>query len=107
MGAWGRSVFFLPRHCPVPPDIRLDWETYAPEEKEDQLLELLVFYGPPFPLRNQDGNELLWPESPESSRSFWSPSLSHESMSSLEAAHSVSKLGGRSRACCPGVASGP
>ncbi|XP_016051691.1 PREDICTED: deleted in lung and esophageal cancer protein 1, partial [Miniopterus natalensis] len=81
-------------HNYSPCDIRLDWETYAPEEKEDQLLELLVFYGPPFPLRNQDGNELLWPETPESSRSFWSPSVSHESMSSLEAAHSEESSSG-------------
>ncbi|XP_036049559.1 deleted in lung and esophageal cancer protein 1 [Onychomys torridus] len=42
-----------------PCDIRLDWETYLPEQKEDRLLELLVFYGPPFPLRDQAGNELV------------------------------------------------
>nr|KAF6420247.1 DLEC1 cilia and flagella associated protein [Molossus molossus] len=71
-----------------PCDIRLDWETYAPEEKEDRLLELLVFYGPPFPLRNQDGSELLCPETPESSSSLSSPSLSKE-LSSHEAAHSA------------------
>ncbi|XP_027987871.2 deleted in lung and esophageal cancer protein 1 [Eptesicus fuscus] len=75
-----------------PCDIRLDWETYAPEVKEDQLLELLVFYGPPFPLRDQDGNEVLCPETPESSSSSQSPSVSNgssESSSSSEAAHSA------------------
>lgn len=49
------------------PDIRLDWETYIPEENDDQLLELLVFYGPPFPLRDQDGNEIVYPETSEAS----------------------------------------
>ncbi|XP_073916121.1 deleted in lung and esophageal cancer protein 1 isoform X3 [Castor canadensis] len=48
-----------------PCDIRLDWETYVPENKEDRLLELLVFYGPPFPLRDQAGNELPCPETSE------------------------------------------
>uniref|UniRef100_A0A452FIH2 DLEC1 cilia and flagella associated protein n=1 Tax=Capra hircus TaxID=9925 RepID=A0A452FIH2_CAPHI len=66
-----------------PCDIRLDWETYTPEDREDRLLELLVFYGPPFPLRDHAGNDLLYPETPESSGSFWSPSPS-ESESSRE-----------------------
>ncbi|XP_051058224.1 deleted in lung and esophageal cancer protein 1 [Phodopus roborovskii] len=64
-----------------PCDIRLDWATYVPEEKEDRLLELLVFYGPPFPLLDQAGNELLCPETPEAS-SPESPSLSSVSVSS-------------------------
>ncbi|XP_022409416.1 deleted in lung and esophageal cancer protein 1-like isoform X1 [Delphinapterus leucas] len=72
-----------------PCDIRLDWETYAPEAKEDRLLELLVSYGPPFPLRDQAGNGLLCPETPESSSSFWSPSPSDVSKSSREAAQSA------------------
>ncbi|XP_045055704.2 deleted in lung and esophageal cancer protein 1 isoform X4 [Desmodus rotundus] len=72
-----------------PCDIRLDWETYAPEEKEDQLVELLVFYGTPFPLQDQAGNDLLSPEIPDSSSSFWSPSVSNESLSSQEAAQSA------------------
>lgn len=75
------------------PDIRLDWETYTPEDREDRLLELLVFYGPPFPLRDHAGNDLLYPETPESSGSFWSPSPS-ESESSREATPSVSTGGG-------------
>ncbi|GAB5576966.1 deleted in lung and esophageal cancer protein 1 isoform X2 [Prionailurus iriomotensis] len=69
-------------------DIRLDWETYTPEDREDRLVELLVFYGPPFPLRDQAGNDLLCPETPASSSSFWSPSSSDESDSSREAAQS-------------------
>lgn len=71
-----------------PCDIRLDWETYTPEDREDRLLELLVFYGPPFPLRDHAGNDLLYPETPESSGSFWSPSPS-ESESSREATPSA------------------
>ncbi|XP_014701250.1 deleted in lung and esophageal cancer protein 1 isoform X1 [Equus asinus] len=62
-----------------PCDIRLDWETYVPEDKEDRLVELLVFYGPPFPLRDQAGNDLVCPETPESSSSIWSPSPSNMS----------------------------
>ncbi|XP_045292512.1 deleted in lung and esophageal cancer protein 1 isoform X4 [Leopardus geoffroyi] len=77
-----------------PCDIRLDWETYTPEDREDRLVELLVFYGPPFPLRDQAGNDLLCPETPASSSSFWSPSCSAESDSSREAAQSAE---GRSR----------
>ncbi|XP_054936117.1 deleted in lung and esophageal cancer protein 1 isoform X4 [Physeter macrocephalus] len=71
-----------------PCDIRLDWETYAPEDREDRLLELLVSYGPPFPLRDQAGNDLLCPETPESSSSFWSPSPSDVSKFGREAAQS-------------------
>lgn len=93
----GKIRLLLPSSSPLcptsAPDIRLDWETYALEEKEDRLLELLVFYGPPFPLRNPDGSELLCPETPESSSSLSSPSLSNKSLSSHEAAHSVSKVG--------------
>nr|XP_058933225.1 deleted in lung and esophageal cancer protein 1 isoform X10 [Kogia breviceps] len=72
-----------------PCDIRLDWETYTPEDREDRLLELLVSYGPPFPLRDQAGNDLLCPETPESSSSFWSPSPSDVSKSGREAAQSA------------------
>lgn len=80
---------------PLPPaDIRLDWETYMPEDREDRLVELLVFYGPPFPLRDQAGNDLLCPETPESSSSFLSPSPSNTSDSSHEAVHTVSRGGG-------------
>uniref|UniRef100_A0A8C5P4T4 Deleted in lung and esophageal cancer 1 n=1 Tax=Jaculus jaculus TaxID=51337 RepID=A0A8C5P4T4_JACJA len=50
-----------------PCDIRLDWQTYVPEDRDDRLLELLVFYGPHFPLRDHAGNELVCPESPEAS----------------------------------------
>lgn len=89
-----RNCLSLLLTLPTPaPDIRLDWETYALEEREDQLLELLVFYGPPFPLRDKDGNEVLCPETQESSRSSQSPSVSKESSSSPEVAHSVSTAG--------------
>lgn len=47
-----------------------------------------MFYGPPFPLRDHAGNDLLYPETPESSGSFWSPSPS-ESESSREATPSA------------------
>ncbi|XP_037587254.1 deleted in lung and esophageal cancer protein 1 isoform X3 [Cebus imitator] len=79
-----------------PCDIRLDWETYAPEDKEDRLVELLVFYGPPFPLRDAAGNELVHPDTPEGSCLLWSPSpsrsseFSHETDSSVEGSSSAS-----------------
>lgn len=57
-------------------------------------MELLVFYGPPFPLPDQDGNNLLCPETPESSISSLSSSLSNESESSHEAVQAV-RSGGR------------
>ncbi|XP_063116398.1 deleted in lung and esophageal cancer protein 1 isoform X12 [Cavia porcellus] len=50
-----------------PCDIRLDWETYVPEDKADKLVELRVFYGPPFPLKDQAGNEIVCPEKPKNS----------------------------------------
>uniref|UniRef100_A0A673U2J6 DLEC1 cilia and flagella associated protein n=1 Tax=Suricata suricatta TaxID=37032 RepID=A0A673U2J6_SURSU len=77
-----------------PCDIRLDWETYTPEDREDWLVELLVFYGPPFPLRDQAGNDPLCPETPESSSSFWSPSPSNESESSHEVVQSAESCSG-------------
>lgn len=67
-----------------PCDIRLDWVIYVPEDKEDKLVDLLVFYGPPFPLRDQTGNEIMYPETPESTSLPWSPSPSNESESSHE-----------------------
>lgn len=57
-------------------------------------MELLVFYGPPFPLPDQDGNNLSCPETPESSISSLSSSLSNESESSHEAVQAV-RSGGR------------
>ncbi|XP_058146625.1 deleted in lung and esophageal cancer protein 1 isoform X2 [Dasypus novemcinctus] len=75
-----------------PCDIRLDWETYTPEDREDRLVELLVFYGPPFPLRDPAGNELAGPETPESSNVPGSPSPSDES----PASRSVVPAGGSS-----------
>ncbi|XP_011532620.1 deleted in lung and esophageal cancer protein 1 isoform X3 [Homo sapiens] len=79
-----------------PCDIRLDWETYVPEDKEDRLVELLVFYGPPFPLRDQAGNELVCPDTPEGGCLLWSPGpsssseFSHETDSSVEGSSSAS-----------------
>ncbi|XP_078210767.1 deleted in lung and esophageal cancer protein 1 isoform X3 [Callithrix jacchus] len=79
-----------------PCDIRLDWDTYAPEDKEDRLVELLVFYGPPFPLQDAAGNEVVCPDTPEGSCLLWSPSpsssseFSHETDMSVEGSSSAS-----------------
>lgn len=91
MGA-GRSPTHPPFSSMAAPDIRLDWETYIPEEKADRLLELLVFYGPPFPLRDQDGNEIVYPETPEASLPG-SPCPSNVSVSSHTVPSLVSELG--------------
>jgi hypothetical protein len=53
-----------------------------------------VFYGPPFPLRDQAGNELPCPETSEVSL-LWSSSPSNVSESSHVAALSVSGRGER------------
>ena len=103
-GCPGKSLP-LPYPSPVSPtsapDIRLDWETYAPEDRADRLLELLVFYGPPSPPRDQAGSDRLRPEAPESSSSFWSPSPSDVSKSSREAAQPVSRGGRRAAGLWP------
>ncbi|XP_062038702.1 deleted in lung and esophageal cancer protein 1 [Lepus europaeus] len=79
-----------------PCDIRLDWETYVPEDRGDRLLELLVFYGPPFPLQERAGSELACPDTPESRGFSPSPSLSEGSESSHGAALSVAGSSGAS-----------
>lgn len=56
-------------------------------------MELLVFYGPPFSLPDQDENNLSCPETPESSISSLSSSVSNESESSHEAAQAVRSRG--------------
>ncbi|KAI5617177.1 deleted in lung and esophageal cancer protein 1 isoform X2 [Silurus asotus] len=42
-----------------PYDIRLDWLTYNKEADDRKLIDLLVAYGEPFPLKDVDGNELV------------------------------------------------
>ncbi|XP_067386498.1 deleted in lung and esophageal cancer protein 1-like [Emydura macquarii macquarii] len=43
---------------PTPCDIRMDWETYNQEKDEEKLVDLLVFYGEHFPIKDIDGNEV-------------------------------------------------
>ncbi|XP_061441720.1 deleted in lung and esophageal cancer protein 1 isoform X2 [Rhineura floridana] len=47
---------------PTPFDIRMDWESYNQDKDDDKLVDLLVFYGAPFPIKDLDGNEIevLW-----------------------------------------------
>ncbi|XP_008066530.1 deleted in lung and esophageal cancer protein 1 isoform X2 [Carlito syrichta] len=87
-------------HNSSPCDIRLDWRTYTPEDREDRLVELLVFYGPPFPLLDQAGNELVCPEAPEDSYLLWSLSPSNSS----ECSHEAAPLVGGSSSASSGVA---
>ncbi|XP_068940687.1 deleted in lung and esophageal cancer protein 1 [Petaurus breviceps papuanus] len=53
-----------------PYDIRIDWETYNPKESEDKLVDCLVLYGTPFPLRDAAGVELESKEEPKSDSSL-------------------------------------
>jgi len=39
-------------------DIRLDWSTYNKDADDDQILDMLVFYGQPFPIFDSNGQEL-------------------------------------------------
>ncbi|XP_054847469.1 deleted in lung and esophageal cancer protein 1 [Eublepharis macularius] len=43
---------------PTPFDIRMDWESYNQDKDDDKLVDLLVFYGAPFPIKDMDGNEI-------------------------------------------------
>ncbi|CAH2281942.1 Hypothetical predicted protein [Pelobates cultripes] len=44
---------------PSPCDIRIDWETYNREQDTSQLVDLVVLFGDPFPLKDIDGNEIV------------------------------------------------
>ncbi|KFZ50995.1 Deleted in lung and esophageal cancer protein 1, partial [Antrostomus carolinensis] len=42
---------------PTPFDIRLDWEIYNQEQDDQKLVDLLMFFGDPFPPKDMDENE--------------------------------------------------
>ncbi|KAM6117322.1 LOW QUALITY PROTEIN: deleted in lung and esophageal cancer protein 1-like [Pterocles gutturalis] len=42
---------------PSPFDIRLDWKIYNHEQDDKKLVDLLMFFGDPFPLKDMDENE--------------------------------------------------
>ncbi|XP_074938338.1 deleted in lung and esophageal cancer protein 1 [Phalacrocorax aristotelis] len=42
---------------PTPFDIRLDWEIYNQEEDDKKLVDLLMFFGDPFPPKDMDESE--------------------------------------------------
>ncbi|NXF86071.1 DLEC1 protein, partial [Eubucco bourcierii] len=42
---------------PTPFDIRLDWQIYNQEQDDKKLVDLLMFFGDPFPLQDMDENE--------------------------------------------------
>uniref|UniRef100_A0A8B9IRW2 DLEC1 cilia and flagella associated protein n=1 Tax=Amazona collaria TaxID=241587 RepID=A0A8B9IRW2_9PSIT len=42
---------------PTPFDIRLDWEVYNQKQDDNKLVDLLMFFEDPFPLKNTDENE--------------------------------------------------
>ncbi|XP_078286073.1 deleted in lung and esophageal cancer protein 1 isoform X7 [Rhinoraja longicauda] len=51
---------------PGPCDIRLDWETYNLESDDMQLVDLLVFYGQEFPVKDESGNDTINSSAPPS-----------------------------------------
>ncbi|XP_026534679.1 deleted in lung and esophageal cancer protein 1 [Notechis scutatus] len=76
---------------PTPFEIRMDWESYNQDKDDDKLIDLLVFYGTPFPIKDPDGNEInvLW-ESDTSSKnisftsdSTWSATKENTSLETL------------------------
>ncbi|XP_039645855.1 deleted in lung and esophageal cancer protein 1 isoform X1 [Perca fluviatilis] len=40
-------------------DIRMDWETYNIDQNDRKLVDVVVAYGDPFPVKDADGNEVL------------------------------------------------
>ncbi|OPJ85244.1 deleted in lung and esophageal cancer protein 1 [Patagioenas fasciata monilis] len=54
----GRPIFRRVRlNNPTPFDIRLDWQTYNEDKDNTKLVDLLLFFGDPFPLKDMDENE--------------------------------------------------
>ncbi|XP_071661469.1 deleted in lung and esophageal cancer protein 1 isoform X1 [Patagioenas fasciata] len=54
----GRPIFRRVRlNNPTPFDIRLDWQTYNEDKDNTKLVDLLLFFGDPFPLKDIDENE--------------------------------------------------
>ncbi|NXV87655.1 DLEC1 protein, partial [Calonectris borealis] len=54
----GSPVFRRVRlNNPTPFDIRLDWEIYNQEQDDKKLVDLLMFFGDPFPPKDTDENE--------------------------------------------------
>ncbi|NXY73098.1 DLEC1 protein, partial [Glareola pratincola] len=54
----GRPVFRrVQLNNPTPFDIRLDWESYNLEQDDNKLVDLLMFFGDPFPPKDMDENE--------------------------------------------------
>ncbi|KAJ7322118.1 hypothetical protein JRQ81_018405, partial [Phrynocephalus forsythii] len=67
---------------PTPFDIRMDWESYNQDKDDDKLVDLLVFYGAPFPIRDPEGNEI---------DVLWEAETSLEKMSSISASASLAE----------------
>ncbi|NXP79038.1 DLEC1 protein, partial [Ramphastos sulfuratus] len=44
---------------PTPFDIRLDWQIYNQDQDDKKLVDLLMFFGDPFPLQDIDENETV------------------------------------------------
>ncbi|KAM4027399.1 deleted in lung and esophageal cancer protein 1 [Anomaloglossus baeobatrachus] len=81
---------------PSPCDIRIDWETYNREQETSKLLDLVLLFGDPFPLKDIDGNEIVdssidFPESDKSPMN-WDKIPSTSGTLSSSSFRSISKL---------------
>ncbi|XP_044150166.1 deleted in lung and esophageal cancer protein 1 isoform X2 [Bufo gargarizans] len=87
---------------PSPCDIRIDWETYNREQDTSKLLDVVLLFGNPFPLKDIDGNEVVdstldFPEiddSPMNWDKIPSTPGTISSSSSSSSFRSISKLSG-------------
>ncbi|XP_075683446.1 deleted in lung and esophageal cancer protein 1 isoform X2 [Rhinoderma darwinii] len=82
---------------PSPCDIRIDWETYNREQDTSKLLDLVLLFGDPFPLKDIDGNEIVdssldFPESDDSLMNWDKIPRSLGTTSSSSTFRSMSKL---------------
>ncbi|XP_069814928.1 deleted in lung and esophageal cancer protein 1 isoform X2 [Dendropsophus ebraccatus] len=83
---------------PSPCDIRIDWETYNRDQDTSKLLDLVLLFGDPFPLKDIDGNEIVdssldFPES-DNSPVNWDKIPSTSGTTSSSSFRSISKLEG-------------
>ncbi|XP_063062424.1 deleted in lung and esophageal cancer protein 1 [Engraulis encrasicolus] len=76
-----------------PYDIRLDWEPYNRVRSDRKLVDMLVAYGEAFPLKDADGNQVLWQQdtsSADTPRPPWGRSHGDTPRTSLSGSHTVS-----------------
>ncbi|XP_056375657.1 deleted in lung and esophageal cancer protein 1 isoform X2 [Hyla sarda] len=83
---------------PSPSDIRIDWETYNREQDTSKLLDLVLLFGDSFPLKDIDGNEIIYSslDFPDSDNSpvNWNKIPNSSGTTSSSSFRSIGKLEG-------------